>query len=276
MAGSSSQSIADLEAEGVHTLVMVPDGPLRTIPMSALYDGEKFMIERFAFATTPGLTLTSPQPLAREQVEMFASGLTESVQGFPALPNVAGELESIGSRFPSKVYKDEAFQVNRVEDEIARGRYSIVHIATHGQFDSDHTRSFLLAYDDKLTMDDLQAMIGARRYQEEPVELLVLSACQTAAGDDRAALGLAGVALQAGARSALATLWFINDESTALMISEFYRLLEETSVSKAEALRVAQMPAPFRPAVPAPELLGALPADWQLAVMNATTGAPIE
>jgi len=233
--------VADLEAEGIHTIVMVPDGPLRTIPMSALYDGRQFMIERFAFATTPGLTLTSPQPLARTSVEMLASGLTESVQGFPALPSVATELESIGSRFPSKVYKDADFQVARVEDEIARGEYSIVHIATHGQFDSDHTRSFLLTYDDKLTMDDLQATIGARRYQEEPVELLVLSACQTAAGDDRAALGLAGVAIQAGARSAVATLWFISDESTAQMISEFYRLLEETSVSKAEALRVAQV-----------------------------------
>jgi len=233
--------VADLEAEGVHTIVMVPDGPLRTIPMSALYDGEQFMIERFAFATTPGLTLTSPQPLSRENVEMLASGLTESVQGFPALPSVATELESIGSRFPSRVYKDADFQVAQVEDEIARGEYSIVHIATHGQFDSDHTRSFLLTYDDKLTMDDLQATIGARRYQEEPVELLVLSACQTAAGDDRAALGLAGVAIQAGARSAVATLWFISDESTAQMISEFYRLLEETSVSKAEALRVAQV-----------------------------------
>jgi CHAT domain-containing protein len=233
--------IPDLEAEGVETLVMVPDGPLRTIPMSALYDGRQFMIERFAFATTPGLTLTSPQPLAREDVEMLASGLTLSVQGFPALPNVAEELASIESRFPSTVYQDENFQAGRVEDEIARGRYSIVHIATHGQFDSDHTRSFLLTYDDKLTMADLRSTIGARQYRQEPVELLVLSACQTAAGDDRAALGLAGVALQAGARSALATLWFINDESTAQMISEFYRLLEETSVSKAEALRLAQV-----------------------------------
>lgn len=233
--------MADLEAEQVHTLVMVPDGPLRTIPMSALYDGEHFMIERFAFATTPGLTLTSPQPLKRDNVEMLASGLTESVQGFPALPSVETELDSIGTRFPSRVYKDADFQAARVEDEISRGEYSIVHIATHGQFDSDHTRSFLLTYDDKMTMDDLQQTIGARKYQDEPVELLVLSACQTAAGDDRAALGLAGVALQAGARSAVATLWFISDDSTARMISEFYRLLEETDMSKAEALRVAQV-----------------------------------
>ncbi len=233
--------VPDLEKDGVNTLVFVPDGPLRTIPMSALYDGQHFLIERYAFATTPGLTLTSPQPLGREHVELLASGLTESVQGFPALPNVATELDNIQARFPSRVYKDEDFQTSAMEKEISAGEYSIVHIATHGQFDSDHARSFLLTYDDKLTMEELQATIAARRYQDEPVELLVLSACQTAAGDDRAALGLAGVALQAGARSAVATLWFVSDESTTQMVSAFYQLLEETNLSKAEALRQAQL-----------------------------------
>jgi CHAT domain-containing protein len=116
-----------------------------------------------------------------------------------------------------------------------------VHVATHGQFDSDHTRSFLLTYDEKLTMDELRETIGARQFSDEPVELLVLSACETAAGDDRAALGLAGVALQAGARTAVATLWFINDESTADMVSEFYRQLDSSDLSKAEALRAAQL-----------------------------------
>ncbi len=233
--------VPDLEKDGVRTLVFVPDGPLRTIPMSALYDGERYLIERYAFATTPGLTLTSPRPLGRDHVELLASGLTESVQGFPALPNVAMELENIGARFSSKIYKDEDFQTAAVEDEISVGEYSIVHIATHGQFDSDHARSFLLTYDDKLTMEQLHETIAARRYQEEPVELLVLSACQTAAGDDRAALGLAGVALQAGARSAIATLWFVSDESTTRMVSEFYQYLEETDLTKAEALQRAQL-----------------------------------
>ena len=233
--------VTDLEAEGVDTLVMVPDGPLRTIPMSALYDGERFLIERFAFATTPGLTLTSPQPLQRDNVETLAVGLTKAVQGFSALPNVGAELDNIASHFPATTYRDEEFRGKQVEDEIAQGDYSIVHVATHGKFDSDHTRSFLLTYDEKLTMAELRDTIGARRYQKDPVELLVLSACETAAGDDRAALGLAGVALQAGARTAVATLWFINDESTADMVSEFYRQLEDPDISKAEALRAAQL-----------------------------------
>lgn len=230
-----------LAQAGISTLVIVPDGPLRTIPLSALHDGNSFLIERYAMATTPGLTLTSPRPLEREQVQLLAGGLTKGVQGFSALPNVGSELDSISKEFPSQTIRDEAFVIDEVQRQIADGDQAIVHIATHGQFDSDHTKSFLLAYDDKLTMDKLQSTIASRQFQQEPLELLVLSACQTAAGDDRAALGLAGVALNAGARSALATLWFVNDESTSRMITDFYRQLSTSSSSKAEALQKAQL-----------------------------------
>ena len=122
------------------------------------------------------------------------------------------------------------------------GSYNVVHFATHGEFNSDHSKSFLLTYDNKLTLDKLENTIGLRRFQSEPIELLVLSACQTAVGDDRAALGLAGVAIKAGARSALATLWFINDQATSMLISDFYKNLKtETSASKAQALQMAQV-----------------------------------
>lgn len=232
---------AALAAAGVDTLVIVPDGPLRTIPLAALYDGEQFLIERFALATTPGLTLTSPQPLARAEVDLFAGGLTEGVQGFSPLPNVGQELERISSKFPTESIRDQQFVVDEVQRRISEGNQEIVHIATHGQFDSDHTQSFLLAYDDKITMDRLQTTIASRQRLQEPLELLVLSACQTAAGDDQAALGLAGVALKAGARSALASLWFVNDESTARMIEDFYEYLGDPANSKARALQLAQL-----------------------------------
>jgi CHAT domain-containing protein len=232
---------ADLASAGIDTLVIVPDGPLRTIPLSALYDGQRFLVERFAIATTPGLTLTSPHPLERAQVDLFAGGLTEGVQGFSALPNVGTELDRISHKFRSETIRDQQFLVDTVQQRIARGSQEIVHIATHGQFDSDHTQSFLLAYDDKITMDRLQATIATRGRQQEPLELLVLSACQTAAGDDRAALGLAGVALKAGARSALATLWFVNDESTARLVEDFYTYLADPANSKAKALQQAQL-----------------------------------
>ena len=169
------------------------------------------------------------------------NGLTVSVQGFSPLPNVDQESRSIESLYTTQLYEDETFKVAEVGKEMSEGDYSIVHIATHGQFDSDHRKSFLLTYDDRLTMNGLETTIGRRRYEEQPVELLVLSACETAAGDDRAALGLAGIALKAGARSAVASLWFINDVSTSALIGDFYKNLKDPDNSKADALQLAQL-----------------------------------
>jgi CHAT domain-containing protein len=137
---------------------------------------------------------------------------------------------------------DEKFVIERFEDELSERPYGIVHIASHGEFSADVRESFLVAYDGKLSMDRLAGMVAATRFREDqPLELLTLSACQTAAGDERAALGLAGVAVRAGARSALATLWFVHDQASTDLVTEFYTQLENPGVSRAEALRRAQM-----------------------------------
>ena len=156
---------------------------------------------------------------------VLVNGLIEPTQGFAGLPFVAEELRSIERSFPARVYTDEEFVTATLEREIVAGGYSIVHMATHAQFEADYRRSFLLAHDDVITMDRLEDVMGSQRFTDRPVDLLVLSACQTAAGDERAALGLAGVAVKAGARSALASLWAVNDESTARLVGEFYRRL---------------------------------------------------
>ena len=117
----------------------------------------------------------------------------------------------------------------------------MVHIASHGVVENDVNKSFLLAYDDKITMNRLSQLVGLLQYRQTPLELLTLSACETAIGDDRAALGLAGVAVKAGARSALATLWFIDDKATSELVDEFYRQLRDPSVTKAVALQRAQL-----------------------------------
>ena len=232
---------ADLGKLAVDTLVFVPDGPLRTIPMAALHDGERFLIARYAVATSPGLDLTDPQPIDRSRVQLLSSGLTQSVQGFPPLPYVADEISRIRSVFGGEQLLDKEFIEPRLEGELKDGRYSILHIATHGEFATEVEKSFLLTFDDKLTVTDLEKLVGFFRFRREPLELLTLSACQTGIGDDRAALGLAGIAIKAGARSALATLWFINDEASAELVSEFYRQLHQPSVSKAHALQRAQL-----------------------------------
>ena len=232
---------ADLKASGTDTLVFVPDGPLRTIPMAALHDGKQFLISKFAMAITPGLNLTDPRPIKREGAKVLAVGVTEAVQGFPPLPNVLAELEALRSLFPITTLVDREFLVAKFEEKLKEERFTILHIASHGEFSSEPGKTFLLAFDGKLTMDRLDQYIGLFKFRDDPLELLTLSACDTAEGDDRAALGLAGVAIKAGARSAVATLWEINDVAAAGLVADFYRGLQDPSISRAAALQRAQV-----------------------------------
>jgi CHAT domain-containing protein len=163
------------------------------------------------------------------------------VQGFPPLPEVEAELSSLRTTFGGTLLLNSQFSVANVERELKTGTYSIVHVASHGEFGGEVDKTFLLAFDGKLTMDRLDQLIGVFKWREEPLELLTLSACETAQGDDRAALGLAGVAVKAGARSALATLWSVNDEASAQLITDFYTELKMPSASRAGALQRAQV-----------------------------------
>lgn len=232
---------AELEKAGIDTLVIVPDGALRTVPLTALHDGKQFLVERYSVATTPGLTLTDPQPIKRERANLLLHGLTESVQGFAPLPFVADELQNVQKLYGGTVRQNQQFTLPTMEKDLGDTPYQIVHIASHGQFDSDVNKTFLLTYDGKIGMNKLEQILGLSKFRTDAVELLTLSACETAAGDDRAALGLAGVAIKAGARSALATLWTVNDPASAELVSSFYRELQDPAISKAKALQQAQL-----------------------------------
>ena len=231
----------DLKSQNVDTLVFIPDGSFRTIPITALYDGKNFLISQFAVATTPSLTLTHPQPLPRDNMKILVASLTEGVQGFPPLPNVSGEVNKLNELYNSSTLKNATFTQSNFEKTLGEEAYSIVHIASHGKFKSDVRNTFLLTYDGKINMDFLEKYMASTTYRKNPVELLTLSACQTAVGDDKAALGLGGIAVKAGARSALATLWYINDQASSLIIKEFYTKLKNPKISKAQALQMAQM-----------------------------------
>jgi CHAT domain-containing protein/predicted negative regulator of RcsB-dependent stress response len=231
----------DLAKHRIDTMVFVPDGPLRTIPMGALHNGKTFLIQNYAVAITPGLNLTDPKPLRRDQVRVLALGLTESVQDFPALPYVSSELKAIHQLLGGTSLLDQDFVVARVGEELRKEPFSILHIASHGHFGKDVDDAFVLAFDARLTMDRLGDYVGLFRFREEPLDLLTLSACETAAGDDRAALGLAGIAIRAGARSALATLWHVSDPASYRLVVEFYRRLQDPGVSRASALQTAQL-----------------------------------
>jgi len=231
----------DLKSLTTDTLVFVPDGPLRSIPMAALHDGKQFLINKYAIAITPGLNLTDPRPVKRENVKVLSAGLTDSVQGFPPLPNISNELRAIQGLYGGTPLLNRNFLNSNLEKELKNKQFTIMHIASHGQFESDARKSFLLTFDGKLTMDQLEQYVGLFKFREDPLELLTLSACETAVGDDRAALGLAGIAIKAGARSALATLWHINDQASSDLIGEFYRQLHDPLISRAIALKRAQL-----------------------------------
>ena len=230
-----------LRSASVTTLVIVPDDVFRTIPLAALNDGKRFLIERYALAVTPGLTLMDPRPLPRQNVRVLVGGLTEAVQGFQPLPRVAQEVADIGKDYAASLLENEAFRTASVGAALKKTPYTIVHFASHGEFHADGRESFILTYDGRLTMDALEQDVKYARFRENPVELLTLSACDTAVGDDRAALGLAGVAIKAGARSAVATLWSVNDGASAVLVSDFYARLKDAQKSKAAALREAQL-----------------------------------
>ena len=231
-----------LAEKQINTLVFVPDGALRTVPFAALHDGEKFLIQDLAVAVVPGLSLVAPQTLEHGKSRLLLNGLSKPVQGFAPLDFVTNELRSIDPTSKSATLLNEDFTLTQLKRKLTDEQYSIVHIASHGKFNRDVRDTFVLTYDSKLTLNDLEALIRPSQYRGQPVELLVLSACQTAAGDDRAALGLAGVAIKAGARSALASLWFVNDQSTSALITEVYSQLRQSPpVSKARALQAAQI-----------------------------------
>lgn len=233
---------AELDARSLKTLVFVLDGVLRNVPMAALYDGQKYLIERYSIALTPGLRLLDPQAIQPQSLGVLAAGLSEERHGFSALSNVNSELQEIQTELNSRILLNQEFTSSALEDRIQALPFPVVHLATHGQFSSKANETFILAWDKPIEVTELSALLRKREQaRDEAIELLVLSACETATGDKRAALGLAGVAVQAGARSTLASLWSLDDESGAQFIGQFYRALSSRNLSKAEALRQAQL-----------------------------------
>ena len=233
---------ADLQRNNVSTLVFVLDGSLRSVPMSALFNGDRYLIEEYSIALTPGLQLIAPRPLQQQGVETIAGGLTEARDGFSALENVSQELEKVEATVPSRVLLNQDFTGEALREQVEALPYPVVHLATHGQFSSRAEETFILTWDKRLSVNEISAILQtSSQARQVPIELLILSACETATGDERAALGLAGVAVQAGARSTIASLWSLDDESGAKLIGHLYDELVKADVSKAEALRQAQL-----------------------------------
>ncbi|HAZ48979.1 MAG TPA: hypothetical protein DDW76_28740 [Cyanobacteria bacterium UBA11369] len=232
----------DLAKSNIKTLVFVLDGSLRNIPMAALYDGQQYLIEKYGIALTPGLQLVDPKPVEQIQLKALIAGLSEARHGFRPLRYVENELQQIKTEVPGTMLLNQLFTTQSFNNKINLQALPVVHLATHGQFSSNAEQTFILAWDKPIKVNELNSLLRSRdERRPEAIELLVLSACETATGDKRAALGLAGVALRAGARSTLASLWQVDDESTTLLMSQFYEGITDGKLTKAEALRQAQL-----------------------------------
>jgi CHAT domain-containing protein len=234
---------AELKTQQIKHLVFVLNGKLQRIPMAALYDGEQYLIEEYGISLVPSLQLIDPQQLEQEQIKVLAAGVSQQLevddQIFPALENVPQELAEIQEAFPaSEKFLNEAFTPATIETEL-QGDFPVVHLATHGLFSSNPEKNFILTGDgNKIGLNELSQLLKAEATRE--LELLVLSACETATGDERAVLGLAGMAVRSGARTTLATLWPVEDDSAAQVMGQFYQELKQEK-SKLDAFRTAQL-----------------------------------
>ncbi|PAX52754.1 hypothetical protein CK510_17630 [Brunnivagina elsteri CCALA 953] len=236
---------ADLAKNQVDTLVFVLDGVLRNLPMSVLYDGKEYLIEKYALSLSPGLQLLNPKPIVTQNLKALTAGLTQPPKNFPnfaPLHGIESEFKLITKAgINTTSLLNEEFTSTALERKIKEKPFNIVHLATHGQFSSRIDDTYILAADGKINVRKFDNLLRDRdEARSEALQLLVLSACQTAEGDKRAVLGLAGIAIRAGARSTIASLWQIDDESTAMFVGSFYNELKK-GISKAKALQHAQL-----------------------------------
>ncbi len=234
------------------TLVFVLDSSLQSLPMSLLHDGKEYLINRYSLSVTLNSQFLSPKALKSEEVKALIAGLSkkppsgisafDSLENLPPLTQVETEIADIKQSTVSAVeLLNEQFTSKNFQDKITQTSFPVVHITTHGQFSSDPEQTAILAWDKAINIREFDNLLKSRMQNSLPgIELLVLSACQTAKGDKRSALGIAGIATQAGARSTLASLWLVEEASTAQLMGKFYQGLKN-GLPKAEALRQAQL-----------------------------------
>lgn len=237
----------DLQESGVKTLVFVLDSSLQNFPMSVLSKGQengqpKYLIEQYNIALAPSLQLVDVQRFQKKNVPALIAGLSESriIEGRPfgELKSVKDEINNIKSLLPNSTkLLNQEFTSNALTNRLNSSSFSIIHLATHGAFSSQPDQTFIVTSDKKLRVNELDNLLRSR----DPVELLVLSACETLTGDKRASLGLAGVAIRGGTRSTLGTLWLVDDKSTSMLMAKFYEAFKDEKISKADALRQAQL-----------------------------------
>ncbi|MFB8787314.1 MAG: CHAT domain-containing protein [Potamolinea sp.] len=227
----------DLQARQIQNLVFIMDKGLRSIPLAALHDGKGFIVERFSVGLMPSLSLTDTRYVDVRNSQVLAMGASKFTDNKP-LPAVPTELSTITTKlWQGKSFLNENFTLEKLKSARAEKPYGIIHLATHADFQAGKpNNSHIYLWNSKLTLDKLRDL----SLNKPPVELFILSACRTALGDEEAELGFAGLAVQAGVKSALGSLWSVSDEGTLGLMTQFYEQLKQAPI-KAEALRRSQL-----------------------------------
>ncbi|RCJ31870.1 filamentous hemagglutinin [Nostoc punctiforme NIES-2108] len=229
---------ADLQARGINNLVFLPDIGLRSTPMAALHDGKRFLVEKYSIGLMPSLSLTNTLYKDIKKSQILALGVSQSTQGQEPLPAVPLELSTLVSKlWQGKLLLDKQATLENLKTIRRQQPFGIIHMATHADFATGAlSNSYIQLWEDKLRLNQLRQL----RLNEPEVEMLVLSACRTALGDEESELGFAGLAVLAGVKTSVASLWSVNDAGTAALMTKFYENLK-TAPIKAEALRQAQV-----------------------------------
>ena len=227
----------ELEEQGIETLIFCVGSGLRTLPLGVLHDGEKFLVENYSLGLIPAFNLTESLYQNIKNSSVMAMGASE-FEELSSLPAVPVELEEISEElWQGESFLNEEFTLDNLRSQHQSKQFQIIHLATHAEFlPGDPSNSYIKFWQSKLTLDRMRQL----ELNNPPIELLVLSACRTAIGDEDAELGFAGLAVNSGVKSALASLWYVSDLGTLGLMSEFYQSLQ-TAPIKAEALREAQI-----------------------------------
>ncbi|CAD5917037.1 Filamentous hemagglutinin family outer membrane protein [Planktothrix tepida] len=228
---------AELKQENIEILMFTMDAILRGIPLAALHDGKQFLVEKYALSLIPSFNLVNTQYRSTAQATVLAMGASQFQDQNP-LPAVPVELSTVTSELNTNQYfLNQDFTLINLKNQYKTNPTPIIHLATHADFKpGDASNSYIHLWDQKLPLNQL-SQLGL---SDPTVDLLVLSACRTAVGDKNAELGFAGLAVASGAKSVLASLWYVSDEGTLGLMSEFYHHLDTMGI-KAKALQAAQI-----------------------------------
>jgi CHAT domain-containing protein len=237
-----------LKTTGVKTLLFVLDGQLQKISMAALYDGENYLVEKYATAVIPSIQLVREAEFSRDAKALIL-GATKDRPNFSSL-TTQDQIDLLKPLLENpEILSGKNFTQQRLEQEIELNTYNLIHLITHGQFHSNPDKTYILTDDESENIDEYSININEwgdlfqNRLSRNPINLIVFSACETATSDRRATLGIAGLAVRSGAIGTIATLWKADQKQTMLFFERFYEYLlaSNGAIDKAEALRLTQV-----------------------------------